>query len=107
MHECPGFLSIKHSSTHPKGSLCVGTNDSIQIHCCEYIYRLYQSMVSIYIRITEKSLSNFDSNPIGYQIKRQVRGQRFEIREKSANIEKTDIRHSAVRGRTSACFPIS
>ena len=66
MHECPGFLSIKHSSTHPKGFLCVGTNDSIRIHYCEYIYRLYQSMVSIHIGIIEQSISNFDSNQIGY-----------------------------------------
>ena len=72
MPECPGFLSIKHSSTHPKGFLCVGTNDSIWIHCCEYIYRLCQSIVSIHIRITEKSISNFESNPIGYQTKQTV-----------------------------------
>ena len=29
-------------------------------------------MVSIHIRITEKSLSNFESNPIGYQTKQTV-----------------------------------
>lgn len=75
MHECPGFLSIKHSSTHPKGSLCVGTNDSIQIHRCEYIYRLCQSMVSIHIRITEQSLSNLDSNQIGYGQKGRSKGR--------------------------------
>ena len=32
------------------------------------------------------------------RLKRQVQEQRFEIREKSANIEKTDIRQSDVRG---------
>ena len=29
-------------------------------------------MVSIHIRITEKSISNFESNPIGYQTKQTV-----------------------------------
>lgn len=76
MHECPGFLSIKHSSTHPKGFLCVGTNDSIQIHCCEYIYRLCQSMVSIHIRIIEQGLSNLDFIQIGYGQK-----DRLEVRD--------------------------
>ena len=76
MHECPGFLSIKHSSTHPKGSLCVGTNDSIQIHRCEYIYRLCQSMVSIHIGIIEQGLSNLDFIQIGYGQK-----DRLEVRD--------------------------
>ena len=76
MHECPGFLSIKHSSTHPKGFLCVKTNNSICIHCCEYIYRLCQSMVSIHIRITEQSLSNLDFIQIGYGQK-----DRLEVRD--------------------------
>ena len=40
------------------------------------------------------------------RLKRQTCEQRFEIRAKSANIEKTDVRQSDGRRKPSAFFPL-
>lgn len=48
MHECPGFLSIKHSSTHPKGFLCVTGYVISCILYFQYIYWFYKSIGKFY-----------------------------------------------------------
>lgn len=48
MHECPGFLSIKHSSTHPKGFSCVTGYVTSCILYFQYIYWFSKSIGKFY-----------------------------------------------------------
>ena len=48
MHECPCFLSIKHSSTHPKGFLCVTSHITLYIPSFQYIYWFYMTIERSY-----------------------------------------------------------